>query len=429
MSNDLFPKIYESLNAFQTRKSSLKMIIELIEKKNKQTSFDLNQVPIEKLDNWEIHNSSKNLSHRSGKFFKIMGIKDKNSSYPIIYQPEIGILGILSTEINGILHFLMQLKIEPGNINGVQISPTFQATKSNYSQAHGGNIPLFYNYFNNFYSGVMYSQHFSEQGKRYFQKKNNNTIIYTKDTDIDNDNYIWMTLGQLNKLSKVPNLINSCARSIFSMIPKTNTPENPIFTNSQVFSILNSFKNFNLNEKLLTDISNLSEWSYRKGELMKNNLDFKIKGFNVKINNREVNSWQQPLLSENGIGEYGLIIFLKDNVKHVLWKIRDEIGLRDCYELGPVWIKRSSENDLTEKIKSIINKSTIYYENHLSEEGGRFYNSVFNHKIYFSKDDISASISKEYLPLTIYQTQQLMNFSDFFTIEARSLWSVYNHGE
>ena len=170
-----------------------------------------------------------------------MGIKDKNSSYPIIYQPEIGILGILSTEINGILHFLMQLKIEPGNINGVQISPTFQATKSNYSQAHGGNIPLFYNYFNNFYSGVMYSQHFSEQGKRYFQKKNNNTIIYTKDTDIDNDNYIWMTLGQLNKLSKVPNLINSCARSIFSMIPKTNTPENPIFTNSQVFSILNSF--------------------------------------------------------------------------------------------------------------------------------------------------------------------------------------------
>ena len=48
---------------------------------------------------------------------------------PIIDQPEIGFLGILCKEIKGSLHFLLQAKIEPGNKNFVQLSPTLQATR------------------------------------------------------------------------------------------------------------------------------------------------------------------------------------------------------------------------------------------------------------------------------------------------------------
>ena len=32
----------------------------------------------------------------------------------------------------------MQAKVEPGNINSIQLSPTLQATRSNYTKAHGG---------------------------------------------------------------------------------------------------------------------------------------------------------------------------------------------------------------------------------------------------------------------------------------------------
>jgi dTDP-4-dehydro-6-deoxy-alpha-D-glucopyranose 2,3-dehydratase len=429
MNSEINFKIFKSLNTLKTKKSSLKMINEFIEKKNLESSFDLKQIPIENLDNWEISYESKNLKHKSGKFFEIKGIHDENTSYPIIYQPEIGILGILSCDIEGVLHFLMQLKIEPGNVNGVQISPTFQATKSNYSQAHGGNIPMFYNYFNNSFKNVIYSQHFSEQGQRYFQKKNNNTIIYTKNNDIVNENFIWMTLGQLSELSKTPNLINSCARSVLSMLPKTKFIDKPILTDSQIFSKLNSFKQFSLNEKLLTNISQLKDWNYSEGELQKNDLDFKIKGFNISINNREVNSWHQPLLSEHGVGEYGLIIYIKNNVKYVLWKIRGEVGLRDGFELGPTWIKRSAYNDFNDSLKKVIKSSTVLYDNQLSEEGGRFYNSIFDHLIYYTENDIYCLFSDQFLSLTLHQTQRLMNFSDFFTIEARSLWSVYTNEE
>ena len=49
--------------------------------------------------------------------------------------------------IDGRLYFLMQAKVEPGNVNKYQISPTIQATKSNFTRAHGGKTPLFFDYF------------------------------------------------------------------------------------------------------------------------------------------------------------------------------------------------------------------------------------------------------------------------------------------
>ena len=36
---------------------------------------------------------------------------------------------------------------KPGNINNIQLSPTVQATKSNYLRAHGGKKTKFIDYF------------------------------------------------------------------------------------------------------------------------------------------------------------------------------------------------------------------------------------------------------------------------------------------
>lgn len=66
---------------------------------------------------------------------------------PIINQPEIGFLGFIVKKIQGVYHFLMQAKIEPGNLNVVQLSPTLQATRSNYTRVHKGAIPKYLEYF------------------------------------------------------------------------------------------------------------------------------------------------------------------------------------------------------------------------------------------------------------------------------------------
>ena len=86
------------------------------------------------LEEWNIN--KKEIYHKSKKFFKIIGIRIKSNFYkknwdqPIILQNEIGILGIIKNIKTK--KYLLQAKAEPGNINKVQISPTVQATKSNY---------------------------------------------------------------------------------------------------------------------------------------------------------------------------------------------------------------------------------------------------------------------------------------------------------
>ena len=121
--------------------------------KNK-VACSIEEIPFSEMKEWEFHPITGNLVHQSGKFFSIEGINVKTNwgnvkewSQPIINQPEIGLLGIIAKRINGVLHFLMQAKIEPGNINKVQLSPTLQATKSNFMQVHKGNAPTYLNYF------------------------------------------------------------------------------------------------------------------------------------------------------------------------------------------------------------------------------------------------------------------------------------------
>ena len=105
--------------------------------RNKETSVSINKIELKSITNWSFN--EKLIKHSSNKFFKINGInveKDylsvkKSWNQPIINQNEIGILGFIVKKIDGILHFLVQAKVEPGNVNFVQISPTLQATKSN----------------------------------------------------------------------------------------------------------------------------------------------------------------------------------------------------------------------------------------------------------------------------------------------------------
>src|SRR5262249_25264452 len=153
-----------------------------------------------KLKSWKV--TEHNIVHETGRFFSIDGINVKTNwgyvpewEQPIINQPEIGYLGFITREFDGILYFLMQAKIEPGNVNNVQLSPTLQATRSNYNQVHKGDKPLYLDYFLNVKPRqILLDQLQSEQGGRFLRKRNRNIIIKV-DEDIQlYDNFIWLTL-------------------------------------------------------------------------------------------------------------------------------------------------------------------------------------------------------------------------------------------
>lgn len=105
------------------------------------------EVDFAELRDWGFDERTGNLCHASGRFFSVEGLEVREGGsviwqQPIINQPEIGILGIVVKVFDGVLHCLMQAKMEPGNVNVLQLSPTVQATRSNYTRVHrGGGTP------------------------------------------------------------------------------------------------------------------------------------------------------------------------------------------------------------------------------------------------------------------------------------------------
>ena len=143
---------YESLISLNGV-NSIKEIEDIVNDRNKNIKVNITKISLEKCNGWVLDDSGV-IHNESNSFFQIKGIEYSLNNKPIVKQPiiiqnEIGYLGIIVKKINGILHFLMQAKIEPGNINKVQISPTIQATKSNFEQKHGGKKPAYLEYFLN----------------------------------------------------------------------------------------------------------------------------------------------------------------------------------------------------------------------------------------------------------------------------------------
>src|ERR1700760_1894513 len=127
---------------------------EWMAERQRANNFSVEPVEFAELDRWSFAPGTGDLVHDSGGFFQIRGVRAVRDepdgeawSQPVIDQPEVGILGIVTKEIDGVLCLLMQAKMEPGNVNTIQLSPTVQATRSNYLRRHGGAPTRYLEYF------------------------------------------------------------------------------------------------------------------------------------------------------------------------------------------------------------------------------------------------------------------------------------------
>ena len=211
--------------------NKLDYIIEWFNKKREESDMVVEEIGLKDLDKWDVDSNSGNVKHESGGFFEVIGVKVSNTfdrevgkkgwTQPMIAKNPGGILGIIMNRINGIPHYLLQAKAEPGNIGKLQLSPTLQATTSNLLKAHGGSKPLFAEYFdeeNNL--NIIYVKWQSEDGGRFHLKSNYNMIVEVKeDEDLKiPDSFIWVTLYQIKQLMKIENFVGPHVRGIISYL-------------------------------------------------------------------------------------------------------------------------------------------------------------------------------------------------------------------
>ena len=209
----------------------LDQIIKWFNEKRKNSDMEVKEIGINELEKWNVNEKTGNISHETGGFFEVIGVKVSNTfdrevgkkgwTQPIIAKNPGGILGILIKKINGIPHFLLQAKAEPGNIGKLQLSPTLQATTSNLLKAHGGIRPKFSEYFDNPKKvKIIYAKWQSEDGGRFHLKSNYNMIVEVdEDEELDiPDSFIWVTLYQIKQLLKIENFVGPHIRGIISYL-------------------------------------------------------------------------------------------------------------------------------------------------------------------------------------------------------------------
>ena len=462
--NKLFLKsLLEKKNSIITTEEAIRWV----ERQNEIINVKVEQITFSELENWEFNEFS--LLHKSGKFFSIDGLSvttnygTKNKwDQPIINQPEIGYLGFITKEFHGVLHFLMQAKVEPGNINYVQLSPTLQATKSNYSRVHKGKAPAYLEYFQKASrENILLDQLQSEQGGRFLKKRNRNIIITVEEEIEVLDNFIWLTLAQIKELMLKDNIVNMDTRTVISGIPLgdfqyeslilvSSLAEIPThkFNQGLLRSCANDAKSINtLNDVILfitnhkcnfeleiskTSLSSLSDWIIDDASI--HHIDrkyFEIIAAKIEISNREVINWTQPMVKPLQDGICAFVCKNFNGVLHFLVQAKLECGNFDIIELAP------TVQSLTEKLSINspnnipyldyvlgISEDKILFDTYQSEEGGRFYREQNRNMIVFADDDFPESTPDNFIWMTYSQLQTFIKHNNYINIQARSLMAA-----
>ncbi len=426
--------------------------------RNRDIGVRVSRTRLSQMRDWSLDNDSGRIRHTSHKFFSVDGIRVSTNwgtrpewAQPIINQPEIGFLGCLAREFNGVLHFLIQAKVEPGNVNCVQLSPTLQATKSNYTLVHHGKSPKYLKEFlDGSRSRVLLDQLQSEQGARFLHKRNRNIIVEIDEDLAPDPDFAWLTLGQIKHLMTHDNLVNMDLRTVVAGIPfgQDNAPaQSDSFANAMRISALDGSRSLMAFDDLISwftgqkvrydlqvtpcDLRAIADWELTDNELRhRQGRYFRVIWVDVEISNREVTSWQQPLVEPVGDGLLAFIVKRIHGVHHFLVQAKLECGNFDVLEFAPTVQCITGRYDQPDWQVPFLNyvlsarPEQIRYDVRQSEEGGRFYHEQNRNLIIEADDDFPLECPDNYQWMTLNQLLTFGRFNNYLNIQARSLLST-----
>ncbi len=432
---------------------SFEDILFWIENQKRTQNVSIDKISLEECRPWYYDEETGRIENSEGGFFQISGIEGHTKeegiiTQPIIIQKEIGFLGIVCKKINSVWHFLMQAKIEPGNINYVQISPTLQATKSNFTRKHGGKEPLYLDLFLNMKKeDILVDQIQSEQSSRFLGKRNRNVIIKTEKDIEESPSHRWMSLRQIKECMRYDNLVNMDTRTVLSCIPYVFMIDSvngysEEFINSmssisrndiiEVYKRINDHKMFYSSEVKLVPLFSLKDWEYRNNTIRHKDIyPFEVIFCKLNIEGREVTKWNQPLFASLGAATFGLLCCINDGKYEVLVQIKPEIGGFDLVELGPsVQEEYGNENkrdSVADSFFELLNDDkNIVFDIVLSEEGGRFYHEQNRNVIIMvDKNEINYNPEK-YVWVSLGTLNALTQINNCLNIQLRNLLMLFS---
>jgi oxidase EvaA len=223
LTNSFESKILKSALSSEFAVNTFDNIISLITRNKSHYDLNVERIPLYKLNNWLI--TKKSIEHEDNKYFKIIAVEVTignrevvSWTQPMVAPAQEGLCAFVCKEINGMLHFAVQAKLECGNFDIIEFAPTVQCLTGNYKDTKKGSLPFLEYVLNAPKERIILDTLQSEEGGRFYKEQNRNMIVFAGD-EISNDlpeKYIWMTLNQLLTFIKYNNYINIQARSLIA---------------------------------------------------------------------------------------------------------------------------------------------------------------------------------------------------------------------
>ncbi|WP_410631068.1 NDP-hexose 2,3-dehydratase family protein [Amycolatopsis sp. cmx-4-83] len=407
-------------------------------------ALSLQRIPFSALRSWHVDEATGDLRHDSGRFFQVHGLAVEfpgsavpRWTQPIINQPEIGILGILVQEFDGVLHFLMQAKNEPGNSSGIQLSPTVQATRSNYTRVHQGRAVPYVDYFRE--PGehrVLADVLQSEQGSWFYRKRNRNIVVQLAAGHEAEPHaaFRWLTLGQIHRLLAADDVVNMDTRTVLSCLPfATDEPgTSSLHPPGEVLSWITDARSRTEITARPVPLSGIPGWVRDDAEIRhETGAFFRVVAVDARSKHREVGGWTQPMIEPAGLGVVAFLLTRFDGVPHVLVHARVEPGYLDLVELAPTVQCRPENYQVLSSaarpafLDEVLGAppERILFESLLSEEGGRFLDSLNRYLIVEVPPAAIPAPGPDHRWLTVPQLVGLLRHSHYLNVQARSLVS------
>lgn len=410
------------------------------------------------------------LVHRTGRFFSVVGVRTASSvaaldgfCQPFILQTEIGILGFLIQHREGVPYVLVQAKVEPGNIGSAQLAPTVQATQSNYERVHGGLETLYLDCFLGTGQGVVIDDSLqSEQGSRFLGKFNRNMMVRLPDgaSIAPSPSHRWIEAADLLAMIGDHMLVNSDARSVLAFCDWRH-----LAAGGSPFARWRGRGGFGealLHSYLADDaasvcsVAELQQWITRQRARHHLNSErialdkipgwriadqaivdaegrlFAVQQFRITARDREVQSWDQPLINSAGRGVAALLCQSRNGILHFLLHAAVEAGNSDTAQLtATVQIapqdRLAKALDVANPFLALLDEcraAGTHIRSSQSEEGGRFFRDINDYSIVEIPADRPLALPGGFQWASLSQIKSLLRQPGMFTNEARSVISL-----
>lgn len=378
------------------------------------------------------------LVHRSGRFFRIVGLDHEPLQQPFIEQREIGTLAFFLRHSSRGPQILLHAKVEPGNVNVAQVAPSVQATASNLDQVHGGSRPWGASLASDTTARRLSDTLESEQGTRFLGKFNRNISVFRDVEPPPGAPLRWVETTTLLRLLDRDFMVNTDARSVLTGMPwDVLAPAGPFAGAAGDFGeeLRISFAR-EIDATHLTDVDerlanardagrdarivrlhDLRGWTVASdGTVSSAESPLRVIHIQVSSRSREVAHWDQPILDCRTTAVADLCVTRIDGSMRFAFSVSQEPGLVRRAELGPTAMGYAGADPPDE-----VQFGRVVMKCRQSDEGGRFFRDITTYRII---DMGRCDPDPDKVWLSLSEIRALLDRGGFFTNEARTLISL-----